>query len=131
MVTLAGLITTLIISLVDCCNTPVKGINPTSSVNSAGGDNNTVTSESWYNSVKTVATINLSGGAGALIVFSIVFLLLIAVYKKLSDFLHLINGRVHNLAALFGIQGFAYTQPAITDSTSSRENKVQPPQNHH
>ena len=113
----------LLFGLASCCKTPVQGINPTSSVNSAGGDNNTVASESWYNSVKTVATVNLSGSAGALVIFSIILLLVIAVYKKLSDFLHLVNNRLHNLAALFGIQGFAYSQPAVTHSSDTENQK--------
>ena len=81
---------------VKSCKSPPGGINPTTSVNTAVG-NSTTQSESWYNSVKTVATVNLSGSAGALVIFSIVFLLVVITYKRLSNFVKFTNNRLQNL----------------------------------
>ena len=102
-----------LISTVENCKVPAGGINPATQVDTATGVNNTLHSEALYNSIKTTATINLSGHIGALITFSVIFLLIIAVYKKLSDFLGLVNDRLHNFAALFGVHGFAYRHPAV------------------
>ena len=92
---------------------PDNGINPATQVQTTTGTNNSLHSEALYHSVKAIATFNLSGHVGSLITFSIVLLLIAAVYKKLSDFLRLVNDRLHNFAALFGIHGFAHDQPAI------------------
>ena len=69
-------------------------------------NNSTAKAESWFNSVKTVATLNVSGAAGTLLTFSVVLLLIVIVYKKLSDFIHLVNGRLHSVADLIGVDGF-------------------------
>ena len=71
-------------------------------------NNSTSKAEAWFNSVKTVATLNISGAAGTLFTFSIVLLLIVIVYKKLSDFIHLVNGRLHSVAGLIGVDGFHY-----------------------
>ena len=95
------------------CKQVPGGINPSSSIQTSTGINNTLATETFNHSIKTVATINLSGHIGGLIVFSVIFILLVVVYRKLSDYLTLVNDRLHNLAALFGIHGFAAEQPAI------------------
>ena len=92
---------------------PKGGIDPTNQVQTSSGANNSLNSETFHNSIKTVATINLSGHIGALVIFFVVFVLLIAVYKKLSDYLTLVNDRLHSLARIFGIHGFAVREPAI------------------
>lgn len=96
-----------------CKSFPKGGIDPTSQVQTSTGTNNSLNSETFHNSIKTVATINLSGHIGSLLIFCVVFILLIAVYKKLSDYLTLVNDRLHKLAAVFGIHGFAVREPAI------------------
>ena len=107
------LLTLLTPVVLSCASTPAAGINPSAHISTASGSNNTQKSETLYNSVKTIATLNLSGHVGSLVVFSIVFLLIVAVYKKLKDFLVLVNDRLHGLAALFGINGFVHHRPAI------------------
>ena len=103
----------ILANVVKSCKAPAGGINPATQVDTASGVNNTLHSEALYNSIKTTATINLSGHIGTLITFSVILLLIIGVYKKLSDFLGLVNDRLHNVAALFGVHGFAYRQPAV------------------
>ena len=95
------------------CKSIPEGIAPTSQVQTATGGNSSLQSETFHNSIKTVATINLSGHIGGLVIFCIIFLLLITVYKKLSEYLTLVNDRLHNLAALVGIHGFHVREPAI------------------
>ena len=109
-----GLLLILLTPVVlSCASTPAAGINPSAHISTASGSNNSQKSETLYNSVKTIATLNLSGHIGSLVVFSIVFLLIVAVYKKLKDFLVLVNERLHGFANLFGIHGFVHNQPAI------------------
>lgn len=84
-------------------------------VPTATGTNSTAKSEAWFHSVKTVATLNISGAAGTLITFAVVLLLIVIVYKKLTDFLHLLNGRLHSLANLVGVHGF-HLQDAVRHS---------------
>ena len=110
-----NLITTicLISEAIGCKPLPEGGIIPTSQVQTSSGANNTLNSETFHNSIKTVATINLSGHIGGLVIFCVIFILLITVYKKLSEYLSLVNDRLHSLAALFGIHGFAVRDPAI------------------
>ena len=104
-----------VISVIYSCKagTPDGGINPTSQVQSSKGANNSLLSETFHNSIKTVATINISGHLGGLILFCVVFVLLIGVYKKLSEYLGIVNDRLHNFMRLFGIQGFTGRHPAI------------------
>ena len=94
-----------------CKALPEGGVNPSNQVLTATGGNSTLASETYNNSFKT--TVNLSGHIGSLVIFSVIFLLIIAVYKRLGDYLTLVNDRLHNFAALFGIDGFAVRQPAI------------------
>ena len=101
------------------CKPPVDGINPATQIQTSSGDNQTLHSEAWYHSIKTVATLNLSETTGTLIVFSIVFLIIIIIYKRLIDFLQRVNQRLHNLADVIGVDGFVGHHPVVKDNDDS------------
>lgn len=103
---------------IESCKAPVDGINPATQIQTSTG-NDTLHSEAWYHSIQTVATLNLSGTTGALIVFSIVFLIIIALYKKIIDYIQKVNQRIHNLADIFGVDGFVGHRPVVKDTTDS------------
>ena len=88
-------------------------ISPDTDIQTATGNNNTFSSEALYNSVKTIANFNFTGSAAALATLSVFLVIFIVAYKQLRSFIHLVNGRLHNLAHLFGIHGFDVHQPAI------------------
>ena len=114
------ILTDLIVWVSGCKSLP-GGIVPTNQVQTAsGGGNNTLNSETFHNSIKTVATINFSGHIGGLVIFCIIFLLLIAVYRKLSEYLTLVSDRLNNLAHIVGIHGFHGREPAIEVQTETQ-----------
>ena len=104
------LIILLLPKLLPGCNpAPVA---PATHVQSTSGGNNSLTSESLFHSIKTVATVNLSGAAGAIISICFLFVVAAATYRKLIDFIHLVNNRIHNVSNLLGIDGFHHEFPA-------------------
>ena len=101
-------------------------VQPATDIQTATGDgNNSFSSETLYHSVKSVANINVTGAAGALITLSAVFCMFVIAYKRLSVFLHLVNDRLHCLAELFGIHGFNMHQPAIDVEKSEKISKTE------